>query len=65
MKEITGRISKVEIELLNHRSIGDKKEQLKRAVNEENILKGEIIELGNRRKKLEEKSSDIGSIDTL
>jgi len=63
VKEITGRISKVEIELLNHRSIGDKKEQLKRAVNEENILKGEIIELENRRKKLEEKSSDIGSIE--
>lgn len=57
------KISKGEIELINHRNLNEKKELLKKYVNEENSLKEEIGELEGKRKKLEEKSSDLGGVE--
>ncbi len=58
-----GALSKGEIELVNHRNINEKKEQLKRLVEEEKSLRNEIAELEEKRKKLESKSVDIENIE--
>ncbi len=65
-KEIEGlerEISGAEIEIIKHRNIKEKKEQLKRVVEQEKILKKELEGLDERRKNLEVKSGDIGVIE--
>ncbi len=63
LRELEDKLSKAEVELINHKNIREKKEQLKRAVNDEKILKEEIYELEDRRKKLETKLSDLDKIE--
>ncbi len=63
LRELEDKLSKADVELINHKNIREKKEQLKRAVNDEKILKDEIYELEDRRKKLETKLSDLDKIE--
>ncbi len=56
-------LSRSEIELGSHRNMNDKKEQLKRIVEEEKVLKVEINDLEVKRKNLEGKSLDLESIE--
>lgn len=53
----------LERELLSHKLVEEKKEALKKAVEYEKILKHEVLELESRRKSLEGKVEDFGSID--
>jgi len=63
ISEFESKISECKIELIDHKSINEKKEQLKRGVSDVDILKKEIKELLEKRKRLEDKSSDIGNIE--
>jgi len=56
-------ISEGNFELVKQRNIKDKKELLKRLVQEEKVLKDEIIIMEDKRKSLEEKSGDVSSIE--
>lgn len=53
----------LERELLAHNSINEKREILKKTVEYEKSLKHEVVELENRRKSLENKVENIGSIE--
>src|SRR3989344_871145 len=57
------KISVAEIELVKHKSAAEKKEQLKKMVEEERMLKDEILTLENKRKQLEEKTLDVSKIE--
>jgi len=63
IQEIGDKISRGEIELLRHRSINEKKEQLKRMVEREHALKDEIKMLQERAKSLENKTLDFSKVD--
>lgn len=63
VKSADERASKSEIELENHRQIYEKKEQLKKIVEEEKILADEIKTLEEKRKRLEQKSFGLGKIE--
>ncbi len=62
-KDIENKLSKSEIELISHKNIHEKKELIKKAVDEENILKAEIIELEDKRKKMEIKANELDKIE--
>ena len=57
------KLSKDEAELINHKNIAEKKEQLKKIVEEEKVLKFEISDFEDKRKKLEAKSNDLDRIE--
>jgi chromosome segregation protein len=59
INEIEESLGKHEDELGNHRHISDKKEQLKKIVEEEKVLDAEILELKKKRENLEGKSSSL------
>jgi len=63
ISELEKNLSETEIELVNHKNINEKKEQLKKVVEDENILRTEIQDLEVRRKRLEERSVDLNSIE--
>ncbi len=55
--------SKGEIELINHGNVNEKKDQLKRLIEEEKSIKSEIERLKEKMNKLESKSSDVENIE--
>lgn len=66
IKEITGfedDLSRSEMELFSHRNITEKKNQLKKLVEEEKILKFEVSDLEDKRRNLESKSMEIENIE--
>lgn len=65
-KEINGLEEKsgiAENEIVKHRSIEDKKAQLKKLVDDERALKEEVKRLEEKRKGLEIKTEDVGKIE--
>lgn len=60
---IEEKINSAEGEVLKHRAIKEKKEQLKKLVDEENVLKNELKILENKKKEFEAKVEDIGKIE--
>lgn len=63
VKELQDRISKADVEFVNHRNIIERKEQLKKLVNDEKYLKEEIVSIDDKRRKLEEKSLSTEDIE--
>ena len=63
IREMRETMSKYEFELMKHRNAKEKQEQLKSIVNEEKILKSELIKLEEKRKTLEVGASDPGRIE--
>ena len=63
LKMIEERLSLSELEISRHRSIKDKKDLLRRYVEEEKTLKLDIQKLDERRKTLETKTLDSGRVD--
>ena len=57
------RLSAADIELIRHKSMKEKKEHLKKAVEEEKVIREEIVQLDQRRKTLEEKTVDVSKIE--
>jgi len=57
------KISNGEIELINQKAIKEKKEQLRRVLDEERALKEEIALLLDKRKALESKTSDLSEVE--
>jgi len=66
LSEIGGFESKIresEGEIAKHGAINDKREQIRKFISQEKILKEEIDALEERRKNLESKSSDLGKVE--
>ena len=63
IRNFESKIRESESEIAKHSSINDKREQIKKFVSQENILKGEIDSLEERRKNLESKSSNLGKVE--
>ena len=66
IKEITkfeDDLSRSEMELFSHRNITEKKNQLKKLVEEEKTLKFEVSDLEDKRRKLESKSMEIENVE--
>lgn len=63
IKNLGARLSKGEVELVNHRNIIERKEQMKKIVENEKNLIEEIKKLEESRKKLELKSGDLSKIE--
>lgn len=57
------KMRSAEMELMRHRTMRDKHEQLKRLVDEEKILRHELVMIENKRKELEEKSQNASLIE--
>ena len=57
------KISSAEIELITHRAMKEKHEQLKKLVEEERLIRDEMTVLEQRRKRLEEKTIDISKFE--
>ncbi|MEK6844186.1 MAG: chromosome segregation SMC family protein [Nanoarchaeota archaeon] len=63
INDIGKKISKWELELISHKNIKERKERLSGLVNEEATLKKEIIEIQEKIKNLENKSSELSIIE--
>ena len=63
IKGAEDRLSAADIELIRHKSMKEKKEHLKKAVEEEKVIREEIVQLDQRRKTLEEKTVDVSKIE--
>ncbi|MDP1695772.1 MAG: chromosome segregation SMC family protein [archaeon] len=60
---VDNKIIESEHEINRHRTLKEKNELLKKYVEEEKILKVELQNLEHRRKRLEEKSTDVSAIE--
>ncbi|MEK6927674.1 MAG: LAGLIDADG family homing endonuclease [Nanoarchaeota archaeon] len=56
-------LNSAEVELVRHKTMKDKQDQLKRAVDEEKIAKNELQKLEERKKNLEEKVNNTSSVE--
>ncbi|MDO8564051.1 MAG: chromosome segregation SMC family protein [Nanoarchaeota archaeon] len=63
IREFEVNISEAERESIRHRAMKDKHEQLKRAVEEDKIIRNELNSLESKRKSFEEKSNDAYSVE--
>src|SRR5690606_30605218 len=55
--------SSAEIELIRHKTLQDKKEFLKKVVEEEKLIRAEINSLEERRKLIEDKVSNLSNLE--
>lgn len=63
IRELKLKLLSIESELIRHKNIKDKKEQLKNHVNNEKSIKDEMIRIEERRKVLEVKIIDLPKIE--
>lgn len=61
--EIEQQIISIDIELVRHRNLKEKNEQLKNLLNEEQELRKELSKLEQQRASLESKTSDISKVE--
>ncbi|MEM4271587.1 MAG: chromosome segregation SMC family protein [Candidatus Pacearchaeota archaeon] len=64
MKLADERCSSAKIELINHKSVREKKNQLKLLVEEERLLKNEIQILENKSREMENKTESLSDIES-
>ncbi len=62
VKSMKEKIKSAEDELLKHRTAKDRKEQLKRIVENEKIIKEDLTKLNERIKNLENKTADLSKV---
>ena len=63
IKDLESKKGRVELETLNQRSVREKRDLLKKLVEEKGLLKSEVKDLEDRAKKLEERAEDTSKIE--
>ncbi len=63
VKESEAKASSSEVELVRHKASRDKREQLRKVLDEEKAVKEEIRELEERRKHIEDRIADVSKIE--
>ncbi len=63
IKSAEDKLSAADIEFIRHKSMKEKNEHLKKSIDEEKSIREEIVQLEQRRRALEEKTTDVSKIE--